>query len=290
MSTPKKVTPDNSKNTGTENAKSLFKHLAKSAIARGKKLSLVTKLILFAILTAAFVLEHKVGGLMTAQLYMLANDGKLSGRSDGNVYMRNGRIRKMTVPSLVQNTFTQTQRSSLSSLSSSWNALTQDQMNTWNNASGFFASDRFGRPVAIKGKTLYVRLNQNRFNIGLGPILAAPLPTSVPGITDITAVIDDSGNTFILTFTPDPTDVTVTHLVFATAQMSAGTFRPSASKYKLITTIAGGSASPVDINTEYVARLGAPVTGNKIFFKTVPVKIATGQAGIEMVNSAIVVA
>jgi len=72
--------------------------------------------------------------------------------------------------------------------------------------------------------------------------------------------------------------------------MSAGTFRPSRSAYRLITTIADGATTPVDINAAYVAKFGAPVTGNKIFVKTIPVHGVTGQAGIAMVASSVVVA
>jgi hypothetical protein len=204
--------------------------------------------------------------------------------------MRNGVIRGMRVPSLVQNNFTQLQRGSLSQLSASWNSLTQAQMRTWNTARGFFASDRFGRSVEISGKTLYVRLNQNLFNIGQAPIVVAPVPTAVNGITNLSFVVDDSANTFALTFAPTPTAAGVIHLIFATAQLSAGTFRPSKSAYRLINILPAATATGEDINSSYVAKFGAPVTGNKIFIKLIPVNMLTGQAGPAIAADSVVIA
>lgn len=278
------------KTTAKDKAKSVFKHLQESANNRWKKIPAIAKMIIFAIIAASLYAADKGGTAQYAMLYMIADNAKKSGRADGNVYMRNGVIRGMRVPSLVQNNFTQLQRGSLSQLSSSWNALTQDQMNSWNNASGFFASDRFGRSIEIKGKALYVRLNQNLFNSNSTLITVAPVPTSVNGITNLSFVADDSGNTFILTFTPTPTDADVKHLIFATAQLSAGTFRPSKSAFRLIGLIPIATATGVDIQADYVAKFGLPVTGNKIFIKLIPVNRVTGQAGPAIVASSVVIA
>lgn len=290
MSTVKKSSPAEGKTNAETKAKRVFKHLAESAANRWAKVPKVVKMIILAVVLGAYYMHSKDSGVQEAMLYMIADNAKKSGRADGNVYMRNGVIRGMKVPALVQNNFTQLQRGSLSQLSASWNALSQAQMATWNNARGFFASDRFGRSVEISGKTLYVRLNQNLFNIGLAPIVVAPAPTAVNGITNLSMVIDDSANTFVLTFAPTPTDANVAHLVFATAQLSPGTFRPSKSAYRLISTIIGGVATGTDINAAYVTKFGAPVTGNKIFIKLIPINDNTGQAGPAIVADAVVVA
>jgi hypothetical protein len=44
------------------------------------------------------------------------------------------------------------------------------------------------------------------------------------------------------------------------------------------------------MQTNYVARFGALVEGNKVFVKVRPINEVTGQAGAELVTSAVVVA
>src|SRR5437016_9674634 len=50
-------------------------------------------------------------------LYIFGFDGKVSGRMDANVLMRNGRGRGFRVPSLVRNAYTTAVRASLSTFS-----------------------------------------------------------------------------------------------------------------------------------------------------------------------------
>lgn len=212
-------------------------------------------------------------------LYQFANNGKLSGRADGNVYMRNGRIRGMTVPSLVQNSFTSAARSALSSFSSGWNALTADQRASWNGATGFTTTDRFGMPVPLVGKNLYVALNQNLQNAGGSPILIAPSAGSVLPPTFATVDADASAHTVEVNFLPDPVPAGVGWLVFATGLKSAGTSRPGDSQFRLVTTMAAAQTAPFAMGTAYEARFGPLIAGKKIFVKIVPVNITTGQKG-----------
>lgn len=254
--------------TQEEKLETLLAHKAEAAIAHAKKLS----------------------GAIILVLYQFANNGLLSGRQGGNVMMRNGRARKMTVPSLVQNAYTQAQRASLGAFSSLWNSLTQAQITAWNNRSGFFRSDRFGISHEIKGKTLFVALNQNLFNTGGIPISDPPSATDVPGITSLSLAIADAANTFVLTFDPTPTVTNVIHLVFATAPLSLGTSKPSLSAYRLISIIPGATATGTTMQTAYTDKFGAPVAGTKIFMKLIPIQRVTGQAGPAIVASTVVAA
>lgn len=224
-----------------------------------------------------------------AMLYQIADNGLKSGRASGNVYMRNGRVRKMVVPSLVQNGYTTPVRSLLSQLSSAWNALTQAERDSWINSSSFFRSNRFGTSFSLKGKQLYVALNANLVNTGVAPVNECPLPADVPGITELTITADDSANTLSLAFTPDPTDANVNHLVYATAPLSAGVNRPSSSAFRLIQLIGTAEVSPVNASASYIAKFGAFPTGSKIFVKLIPVNATTGQAGAAIVADTIVV-
>jgi len=285
-----KVQPEKSTDKKAKGKSVMELHMNKVAAAIKANASSIVGVTIMVILGIWSTEAAVASGTAYAMLYSVANNGKFSGRADGNVYMRNGRIRAFTVPALVQNAYTSLQRSIFSGLSSGWNGLTDAQRRSFIDATGFFTSDRFGNQIPVKGKELYVRLNGNLTDIGMTLLTEAPIPEAIPGITSLTATIDDSGNTFSLAFQPTPTDATVTHLVYATAQLSPGVYRPGASQFRLINVIDPSQATPVDINAAYVTKFGAPLTGRKIFVKLVPVNINTGQAGIGIIASSIVVA
>src|SRR5262245_32873673 len=77
-------------------------------------------------------------------LYLWANNGKMSGRADGNVYMRNGRTRGFRVPSLVRNAYTSLVRSIFTGFSQAFSNLTSDQILSWDNFS-YVKSNRFAQ-------------------------------------------------------------------------------------------------------------------------------------------------
>lgn len=267
MSKSKTKKPDATRN---DSAKGTVSHLAKVAAAKAARIKAGPRAII-------------------AMLYQIADNGLKSGRASGNVYMRNGRIRKMVVPALVQNGYTTPVRSLFSTLSSSWNDLTEAQRAGWNQSTSFFKSNRFAVQFPLKGKSLYVALNANLVNTGGTPVDDCPLPIQVNGITDLSFVADESTPQITLTFTPTPTDGDVVHLVYATAPLSAGVSKPSNSAFRLIGTVPATTATGVTLNAEYVAKFGAYTDGSKIFIKLIPVSISTGQAGAAIVASSIVV-
>lgn len=224
-------------------------------------------------------------------LYSLANNGKLSGRADGNVYTRNGRVRAFTVPALVQNSKTALVRNRLATNSSDWNSLSDDERAGWNSATGYKTTDRFGREIPLVGKQLFVSLNNNLANAGIATISECPLPELVDGITSLSiAEFDISDEEMLLTFDASPTNPNVKHLVFATAPQSAGTSRPSSSKYRQIAVMPGTTSTGYDIGAAYVARYGTPPLGSKIYVKLTPILTTTGQAGVSLIAGTTVVA
>ena len=223
-------------------------------------------------------------------LYSLANNGKLSGRADGNVYTRDGRIRGMTIPRLVQNTFTATQRSNFSSLNSGWRVLTPGQQASWNAATGFTTKDRFGNTVALFGKTLYTTLNRALSNVGVTAITTAPSPAgTTPPLTYAFAGSIAAGH-FIAVYTTTPVPAGMAWLVMATGPKSAGIFRPGKSQYRIITFNNAAAASPQNMTTLYATKFGTPSIGQKIFVKIIPVNKTTGEQGAAILTSYTVVA
>lgn len=88
-------------------------------------------------------------------------------------------------------------------------------------------------------------------------------------------------------YTVTPLAAGVQLAIFATAQKSAGVFRPAKRSYKLIDVTAAAAASPDNILTKYTAIFGALVSGKKIFFRLVPIN-ASGQPGAAFETSQIV--
>lgn len=251
----------------------------KSLAERAKKLQ-GKHLVLALFALAAFLLLPALGaakGLQLSALYLFADNGKKSGRTGGNVYMRNGRTRGFRVPALVRNAYTSIARTTLATFSSMWNTLTESERLSWLTSAGAIVSDRFAQPVLIKGKNLFVQLNANLFYAGQPPITDAPFIAGVSGLSSLTAAIADGGAKTI-SYTPTPTLAGQTGLVFATGAKNAGVYRPSQSAFRLIGVIPPGTAAPFDINAMYVAKFGEPATGQRVFIQ---VKMVANDSGLE---------
>lgn len=282
MSKTKNNTASAASAVSTKSKQTVLSYLEAMCKSRSKTIIRTGMWLLLAV-GAAMLELHASGSSYLAMLYMIAENGKKSGRADGNVYMRNGRIRGMSIPRLVQNGFTQAVRSAFGSFSAAFRSLGQAQQNAWNSTKGFFKSDRFARQIEISGKTLFVMLNQNLFNIGESPILDPPAPEAVPGITalEVTATV---GGTTALSLAFDPAiDASVSILVEATPALSNGVNRPGRSAYRVITVLDSTDISPASILTAYVARLGAMISGTKVFVRLTPINATTGQSGASIV-------
>jgi hypothetical protein len=222
-------------------------------------------------------------------LYSIAENARKSGRADGNVYMRNHRIRGMAMPSNPQTAPQTVQRGNFGSLSGNWNNLSEDDRASWNEMD-VAVIDRMGHSITLSGKDLYVRLNRNLFNAGQTALTTAPIPSSPLGISSISVVADESLNAINLTWTPTPIPADTTWLVFATGNQSVGTYRPGESLYKLITVLPTATATGEDVSGAWISVFGAITAGNKIFFKLIAIKNTTGFASPPTVASTIIIA
>lgn len=265
----------------------IFERLAQLAKAnkdRFAKLNKSTKIILALLLFSTLLFTHAHHGIMTAALYIFANDGAISGRQSGSVKTRNGIERKFTVPRLVRNAYTTGARAALSLYSSLWNTLTFSERASWNNVTNVFKSNRFGVSFPLKGKQLFVERNINLTIVGISPILSYIPSAGVDGsIQDNGTATTVAGALTVLTavFSPSPTDTSVETKVFATAPMSAGTSRPSSSAYRLITVLTAGTTSPANILGAYSAKFGTSCQpGQTIGVRFSSVNNTTGEGGV----------
>lgn len=236
----------------------------------------IAHLIVFLFAVAALLLWTSESAAMECLLYIFAFDGKVSGRMDGNVMMRNGRGRAFVVPALVRNNYTMTQRGLFSTFSSTYAGLTAAQVDAWRNFT-IDITNRFGQAKIVRGKEAFVALNVNLAMVGSASISDPPVFVGVPAIVTL-AVTATAPGTLALAFTATPTDADVAHLVFATAPLGNGITRPSASAYRLIDVIPPATATPFAAGAAYVAKFGNLIAGDKVFVSLTAVDINTGQS------------
>jgi hypothetical protein len=196
----------------------------------------------------------------------------------------------MTVPSLVRNSYTAVQRSNFATLNSAWNTLTDAQRALWLAVDGLQSTDRFGNPIVVTGKALYVMLNRALANVG---VAALGSPPSFTGATAVATAVNAAGiaaGIFKITFTVTPVPANTAYVFFGTAPQTAGTSRPGQSKFRLIGIADAASASPKNLSAEYTVKYGVPAVGTKIFLQAIAVNKLTGQQSVPLQTVATVVA
>lgn len=212
-------------------------------------------------------------------LYQFANNGLVSGRTGGDVKMRNGRSRGMKVPALVRNAYTGGARGLLATLSSLFRTLGADNITQWNNYQ-IRTSDRFGVMHNYHGKTAFVQIGANLTYVGSSyratpPPPSASNPSSVPLVSvDITT----STPQFKLN-TGGISDVGTQGLIYATKVLSGGISRPSKSAYRLIGFVDFATDTSFDLLPFYEAKFGALSSANndgKIFVQVRNINDTTG--------------
>ena len=268
----KKINQNFAKGTKSSSNGNVCKPITEVHSGAKKYLKIALGLFLFAALFIPFV--GKAIGLKMSALYMFSNDGKVSGRTGGDVKMRNGRSRSMAFPALVRNIYTSTARGFFATFSSSWRNLTDAERTTWLNWS-YSTVDRFARPIAIKGKSAYVGINTNLSNVAGTPIALAPTGATPPSATIITELATDiSLAQMNLVY---PTNVSGgTTLVYATTSLSQSISRPSQSAFRLIGVIDTSAASPVNLWTAYTQKFGTPTNHNRVFVQLKSIDNGTG--------------
>jgi hypothetical protein len=157
-------------------------------------------------------------------------------------------------------------RARLSNNAAAWRALTDVQREGWISLGlSITRSDSLGQSYNLTGFQTYCLINNNKLAAGDAIVSAAPALTD-PG-TLLTATVTLTSAAFSIAYTTTPLATGVRLFVFASPQRSAG--RYFEGDYRLIAVTAAAAASPFVVFTTYSARLGTPVTGNKIFISLV---------------------
>lgn len=206
----------------------------------------------------------------------------------GTVFSRNrgGNYARRRVVPVNRNTTSQRgSRNRFTNLSQGWRGLTATQQTAWNNATANFPKkDKLGVTIILSGAQLYQSLNNTLINAGIATISTPPSPATIVGPLTFSATY--VGGVSTLTFTATPVPTGQAYLVFATRGLSPGVSFVKA-QFRLITTFAAAAASPQIVTTPYIAKFGAVVVGQKVFFQLIPVSTVSGQKTKGLIASVI---
>lgn len=231
---------------------------------------------------------HKNPVQMKAKFGAIVVDGR--GKIGGHVMSKNrgGAYMRTKVTPVNPNTSAQqTARNLVGNLSQAWRTLTDEQRASWNAAVQDFAkTDIFGDVRNPTGFNLYVKLNANLDNIGEAALSVAPSATEVANVIPSAIVLNNTGSVGTIAFAPTvPAGMTV--IVRATPSLSSG-INFVKSEFRIITTMPATTTTGFDFWAAYVAKFGAPITGQKVFVSLETVVIASGQKSVPSQVSTIV--
>ena len=220
---------------------------------------------------------------------MMITDG--SGKLGGHVAAKNrggSYVRTKVKPANPQTPAQQNARSSLATWSQAWRGLTEDQRLSWNSAVGNFPEVKNGKVLILSGQQLFVKFNTNLALAGQASIDTAPLPEAMPEIALTGLASDVSSMTFEITADNATVPSGFTYMVEAIAPVSPGRYNVS-NRYRVIGS-ATLATSTDNMWTEYLAKFGAPVAGQKVAAKAFLINNTTGQASVPTAVTAIVTA
>ena len=228
---------------------------------------------------------------MKAKFGAIVVDGR--GKLGGHVASKNraGSYFRTKVTPVNPNTAAQVNaRSILATLAVAWSALTDAYRLAWNNATDLWkGTNVFGDLKHPSGFNLFCRLNANLAHISVAQINTPPLPTTIGHWTTFSFVPDNTG-TMVLTFAATPIPAGYAVIVEGTAPCSPG-IKNANARFRKIIKLAAAEATGVDIQAAYVAKFGsiAPI-GDRVFLRAKYINIVTGQTGLPVEATAVIVA
>ena len=180
-------------------------------------------------------------------------------------------------------TFQTTARARLSTNAAAWRLLTAEQRAAWDVlGSNMTRTDSLGQTYRLTGAQAYASVNGNRLAAGDAVVATAPGLTT-PDIVTLGAIVcTNAAHTIAYTVTPLPAGERL--FIFTSKQRSAG--RAYEGDLRLVMVTAAAAASTADIKAAYLARFGALVIGQRIFYSVA--RYATGFTGVPSAATAVV--
>jgi hypothetical protein len=157
-------------------------------------------------------------------------------------------------------------RARMAGNSAAYRQLTSAQRAGWADLGLMMVrSDSLGQSYTLQGNQAYASINNNA--LAAGAAITADAPVMATPVALATVTITLTSVAFSIAYTATPLPALTYLMVFASPQRSAG--RNFEGDFRLIKVGAAAGASPLAVLTEYTAKFGIPVTGNKIFLSLV---------------------
>lgn len=207
----------------------------------------------------------------------LITDGR--GKIGGHVASKNrggAYLRTKVTPVNPQTSFQSVARGRITTYSQAWRALTEAQRSAWSGAVQSFATTNiFGDIKNPSGLNLYVRLNSNISEGGGTAITDPPLPGEVTAPATITLTAAAGTPAISLAWTGGAIPADTVWVARLTPQVSAGKSFVK-SLFRNVVVLPAADTTPTSILTEYNARFGTLVAGQKIYVEVVAIALLTG--------------
>jgi len=206
--------------------------------------------------------------------------GQISGRVGGVVFARNrGGAYVRNGPAPVQpRTIYQTQvRNALSTASSAWDGLTEDQRKAWSEWAKLNPiKNRIGETVTLQGNAAFVELNSRLARLGIAPVAATPAVGAPAGLLTLSLNADIGAGAFEAVFTPNPLGANQ-RIVIEGCNTRATAVEFIENRLVLVTAGAAASTSPMDIQAAFEARLGTLAVGDHVWIRAYIIDDRNGQ-------------
>lgn len=176
----------------------------------------------------------------------------------------------------------------LSTLSSSWRTLTQFQRDSFNSAvTSFKHTNVFGSIISPSGFDLYVKLNCNLIQIGVSPIVIAPVPGIVQNVSSLSIVANSTSPLVSITFAGSGVSADHYFVLSATKCLSPGVNYVK-NLLRAISIFPQSEPSPYDATASYLAKFTTITEGDRISVSIVSVNSVTGQKSSPLYATCIV--
>ena len=143
--------------------------------------------------------------------------------------------------------------------------LTDEQQEAWRQAAASTpVRDVFGDSITLTGINLYTRLNSLRVLAGLDALDEPPPLEEVQALESFTGTWDGVAGQLSVEFEPDPVPTGRYLAIWATEPLNPGIAFVT-HKLRLLVVVPPGTASPVNITSDYTARYGRIIRGKAIF-------------------------
>ncbi len=228
---------------------------------------------------------------MKVKFGSLITDGR--GKIGGHVASKNrggAYLRTKVTPVNPQTSYQSVARGRITTYSQGWRALTDTQRNAWNGAvANFQKTDIFGDLKNPSGLNLYVRLNSNIVMGGGTAILVPPLPGTVTAPLAVTLTGAAGTPALSIAWTGGAIPASTAWIARMTPQVSPGKSFVK-SLFRNLATLPAADTTPTSVLTEYNARFGTLVAGQKVFVEILAVNLLTGIVSTPLSTFAIIAA